>query len=303
MSFVHAFETGALGTLVLGGAQIGMAYGIANKVGKPDRRRVGEILSSAWAAGVAVIDTAQAYGDSEAAIGEHLRNHRGQRFYVTSKLSAKIDHTEPEAIVRAGRQSVSVIGQPLASLLLHDAAALRGWKHGVCDGLRRCVDEGIAETIGVSIYTPAEFQAALDLPELRVIQAPFNVLDRRLLVTGLLHQAIDAGRIVILRSVLLQGLLTLEENEVPHHLAFAAADLSAWRALCKIHGESLVGAALAYVRRVAPRALMVIGSDLPEQVAANAALVAHARASDGLVEGINALPIASERTINPVQWR
>jgi len=47
VSFVDAFKANRLNTLVLGAAQLGMRYGIANVSGKPDKTRAAEILSAA----------------------------------------------------------------------------------------------------------------------------------------------------------------------------------------------------------------------------------------------------------------
>ncbi len=302
MRFVDAFDAGRLGTLVLGAAQLGMDYGVANKDGKPDRHRVSAILSAAWRAGVAVIDTAQAYGDSERVIGEHLRSHPERTFHVISKLAPATDHGDSDAVFRAGQSSRERIGQPLAALMLHDASALRCWKDGLHGGLQRCVDEGVAENIGASVYTPTEFLSVLEIPEIRVLQAPFNALDRRLLDTGLLARAVDSGRIVILRSVFLQGLLVLEQADLPERFQFAATELMRWRRLCAQNGESCAAVAVGFVRRAAPRALIVIGSERAEQVEANAALLAGADLPESLFSAINSMPAVPERIVNPTLW-
>ncbi len=59
-------------SLVLGGAQFGMPYGIANRAGKPGDDELHAILALAEAAGVSHLDTAAGYGDSEHRIGSAL---------------------------------------------------------------------------------------------------------------------------------------------------------------------------------------------------------------------------------------
>ncbi len=54
--------------LVLGTAQFGMDYGIANVGGKPLKKEVFRILDLAWEKGVRRFDTAPGYG-SEALLG------------------------------------------------------------------------------------------------------------------------------------------------------------------------------------------------------------------------------------------
>ncbi|MFD0516840.1 aldo/keto reductase [Paractinoplanes durhamensis] len=55
--------------LILGTAQLGMAYGIANRTGAPDDDAAAGILAAARDLGITHLDTARAYGDSENRIG------------------------------------------------------------------------------------------------------------------------------------------------------------------------------------------------------------------------------------------
>ena len=57
---------------VVGAAQLGLKYGVANRKGKPNADLTKKILAAAWRGGARVIDTAQAYGESETAIREAL---------------------------------------------------------------------------------------------------------------------------------------------------------------------------------------------------------------------------------------
>ena len=54
--------------LALGSVNFGMNYGLTNYAGKISQLEIAKILSEAEVAGIKVIDTAQAYGDSEARI-------------------------------------------------------------------------------------------------------------------------------------------------------------------------------------------------------------------------------------------
>lgn len=59
--------------LVLGTAQLGMAYGIANRSGEPDAKRARRIVMTAWDKRIREFDTAQAYGSSEQVLGDSIR--------------------------------------------------------------------------------------------------------------------------------------------------------------------------------------------------------------------------------------
>lgn len=56
--------------LVLGTAQLGLDYGIANKIGKPEKNKAFEIMKYAVENGINYFDTAYNYGNSEIIIGK-----------------------------------------------------------------------------------------------------------------------------------------------------------------------------------------------------------------------------------------
>ena len=56
--------------LALGTAQFGLADGLNNAAGQPSTTAVAEVLAAAQAAGLTLLDTAAAYGNSEARLGE-----------------------------------------------------------------------------------------------------------------------------------------------------------------------------------------------------------------------------------------
>ena len=61
--------------LVLGTAQLGTNYGIANRMGKPDFDTAEAIIKTTWDAGIREFDTAQGYGDSEQVLGEVFQKY------------------------------------------------------------------------------------------------------------------------------------------------------------------------------------------------------------------------------------
>lgn len=57
---------------MVGTAQFGLPYGIANRVGQPSVREVCDILACAVRGGATTLDTASEYGESEAVLGRVL---------------------------------------------------------------------------------------------------------------------------------------------------------------------------------------------------------------------------------------
>ena len=97
--------------LVLGTAQLGMHYGIANKTGQPDMLAVKSMITGAWEGGVREFDTGQAYGESESVLGKAL-NALGitREARVISKFDPTVDHHDSTAMrrsVETGEDSVA----------------------------------------------------------------------------------------------------------------------------------------------------------------------------------------------------
>ena len=100
--------------LVVGSVQLGLPYGIANRTGKPARATALRLVKRAADAGVAVFDTARAYGDAEDRLGEALE---GRSVRTITKLSP-LSELPPDASSEAARAAVE-------SSIEHSLAALR----------------------------------------------------------------------------------------------------------------------------------------------------------------------------------
>ncbi len=283
---------------VLGAAQLGLAYGIANR--NPGPADAPALLAAAEAAGLRTVDTAPHYGTSEDAIGGYLRANPDSRLEVVSKLHPDIDAAAADVVHESVAGSRALIGRPLAALLVHRAEHLAAWDGPVGDGLRRARDAGLTRVLGASVYTPEDFARALEIPDVRHIQAPFNLLDRRLLTTGLLDRAAERGVTVHLRSLLLQGLLAMDR--LPPRMAFATPAVDRVGAVCRRHGVTPTAAALAWAARRGGAAGLVIGCDGAGQLRDSLALLAGAGISDACLADLDDLPQADPRVINPALW-
>ena len=73
---------------VLGTANFGLNYGLANRVGKVSQNELMKVIALCEGAGVEFIDTAQAYGDSEARLGVLCDD---RRFKMITKIGGGSD--------------------------------------------------------------------------------------------------------------------------------------------------------------------------------------------------------------------
>lgn len=196
--------------LCLGTAQFGLPYGITNRAGKVSESEVQALLIEARAAGVTLLDTAQAYGDAEEVLGRSLPP--GHAFKLISKLAPQPqpaftadDRVEWE---QAFTRTCELLGnQGLDTLLVHSALDLikPGAEH-LREWLLSLRGRGLVQRLGVSVYGGTEL---IDLPSdlLDVVQLPLSLYDQRLLVDGTIDRLLESGCAVHVRSIYLQGLL------------------------------------------------------------------------------------------------
>jgi len=141
--------------LALGTAQFGFPYGIANASGQVCLDEAAAILDQAWKAGFRVLDTAIAYGDSEACLGEV--GIRG--FNIITKLPAVPENCDDIAGWVHGQIAASLGRLRVASMhgvLLHRPDQLLSRDGKVLfRALQSLKDNGQAQKIGVSIYSAA----------------------------------------------------------------------------------------------------------------------------------------------------
>lgn len=210
--------------MALGTAQFGHAYGIANQTGQVSRDDAAAILDHAWKAGVHTLDTAIAYGESEQRLGEIGI----ARWRVISKLSAIPDPCVDVAVsvqewVMGSLERLRI--PKLWGLLLHRPQQLLGSRgDALFQALLAIKEQGMVEKIGISIYDPSELDALCPHYHFDVVQAPFNIMDRRLATSGWLERLHQAGTEIHIRSVFLQGLLLMKATNRP-------ATFNRWRPL------------------------------------------------------------------------
>ena len=201
--------------LALGTAQFGLDYGIANESGKIKILDAKNILEFARVSKIDLIDTAIGYGDSEKVIGEI----GAQEFKIVSKLPPFTENLlDIDLWLKNNVQSsLKRLGVKfLYGLLLHRPGDLRGdMGKKLIKALKKIQSQGLIKKIGLSIYDPRELDEFINLIEPDIIQAPLNIIDRRLETSGWLSKLHQSGIEVHTRSTFLQGLLLIPIKKIP----------------------------------------------------------------------------------------
>ncbi len=284
--------------LALGAAQFGQVYGVANQRGQVSLVEASQILAAGRLAGIDTIDTAIAYGDSEACLGQ--ANVFGLKV-VTKLPPVPAQCTAVSAWVRseviASLQRLRIEG--LYGLLLHQGGQL-GEECGaeLAASLKALKAEGLVQKIGVSIYAPDGLEIATAAGVLDLVQAPFNLFDRRLNDSGWLQRLAEHGVEVHVRSAFLQGLLLMRAAAVPNKFSPWAKQLGTWHDWLAAHPNvTAAHACLAFVTSYPQVDRVVVGVDCLaqfEQLLKAAVLP--------LPEALPNLSCTDEMLINPSNW-
>lgn len=277
-----------------------MAYGAMNERGV--RADGQSLIAKAVELGVTVLDTAQAYGDSETVLGELIAHPDRGKFDVISKIDPGIGARQTDKVLAAAEESVKKLGGPLYGLMYHDAEIAEYWRDGPGEGLRQARDAGHCRKIGISTYSPDQFARAAAEPDIDIIQAPFNVLDRRLEKDRLVETALDRGCEIHFRSLFLQGLLIADEGSIPARLSFVRPWIQKLARVCEKYSVSREEVAIGYVRQRYPDARLVIGCNDVAQLMRNFSLMARPALPRDLVSRIGRLEIPPESLVNPALW-
>lgn len=303
--------------LVLGTAQLGLVYGIANQSGKPDQVTAEKLIKTAITNGAAYIDTARMYGNSEEVIGNAIKSGWEGRAKVITKLSpltecpSNATRETINAFVDASvfRSCSALRTQKIDVLMLHRASHLSDWSGAVWARLLEHKADGTLKALGASVQSPLELQQAIDNPEVEFVQMPFNVLDWRwdALIPKIRATKRQRSLVVHVRSALLQGLLPSTKSEywykanVPHPNLVIE-----WLARqCNEVGRSSVADfCLSFVKSLDWIDGVVVGTESCEQLIQNIQVFSGADLSNQEIQSImNARPLLEEQSLNPACWR
>lgn len=285
--------------LALGTVQFGLDYGINNTAGRPTDATVDDILRTAWTAGLTLLDTAAAYGDSESRLGAWLSepgNHR-LPFQLVSKLAA----APAQQVHQQLQESLARLRQAhLYGVLFHDFTAFRQYP-SAWQALQEARAEGIVQRIGVSLYHPQEAEWLLaEGLDIDLVQLPFSVLDQRF--SSVLPRLQQHGVEVHARSAFLQGLLLREPAMLPKFFAPLASKIAQLRALAEQASIPLPALLLLFAAFAPGVSRAVIGVDTADNLRANLAAATFRQAAEQLRPTLQQLAEETTEFILPYTW-
>ena len=283
--------------LALGTVQFGLLYGIANQNGQVTRLTAKAMLQLSAANGIDTLDTAMVYGESEVCLGEVGT----QGFKLVTKLPLVPDGcidvrgwVQQQVAASLARLGVSAV----YGLLLHCPEQLLGAVgKELYQTLQSLKETGLVQKVGVSIYAPSELEMLTQQYRLDLVQAPLNLVDRRLHTTGWLQRLKGEGVEIHTRSAFLQGLLLMPHVSIPAKFAPWSHLWDKWHEWLSRYNVSAVQACLAFPLLFPEIDRVVVGAESViqlEQIISAATNVVPNYLPD--------LHCEAEALINPSRW-
>ena len=249
--------------LMLGTVQFGLDYGIANKAGQPAYEVARDIIACAYEGGVNCLDTAALYGDSEEVLGRALSELKiADKMVVATKVCHLADDlaaSEADAIIEESvmRSMRRLRMDVLPICLFHNETNFLGY----ADSLLKLRDRGLVGYIGSSVTTPGAASTIVRSGLADAVQMPTSVLDRRFVRIGVCDQAAKRGTALFARSIYLQGLLLMPEDEILPELADVIPVRRNLQTLAEQAGMTISELAVRYVLGISGITSLVVGVD------------------------------------------
>lgn len=252
--------------LCLGTVQFGMDYGIMG-VKKPVLEDAVKCLDYATQNGIMAIDTAKAYGTAEDVVGEFLKRRTiaRERLFLSTKFRPnfldKIISEQYEAVIEQELMSqLKILHTDYVDAYLFHSARY-AFDEEKLQAIYKMKEKGYAKKVGVSVYDPEEAEACFKSPYVDFIQVPYSIFDRRMKERGIFDSPERGGCEIHTRSAFIQGLIIMEEEQIPLYLEKARPIVHKIKCICNENNVDRVQLALQYVKMEKSVSHLVFGVD------------------------------------------
>ena len=285
--------------LILGTVQFGLDYGINNTAGKPSKENIKSILDLAYNSGIQLLDTAEAYGDSQNKIGEY-HNNSTNKFNVITKFSSNTEGFSLNIIERVYNNLKILDVDKLYCYMFHSFDDFNKYFEKYRKELLTLKRDGIINNIGVSLYSNNELESVLKFNEITLVQLPFNLLDNNNKRGNIIKKAKAKGIEIHTRSVFLQGLFFKNTSEFTLKIKPLEPYLNLLNDLCD-EEYKMNDLALNYVCNQKNIDKVLIGVDNVHQLESNI-FSEKKNIKKESTNNIEAIDVEETKLLNPSNW-
>tara|TARA_R110002073_G_scaffold325056_1_gene503572 strand:+ start:7750 stop:8619 length:870 start_codon:yes stop_codon:yes gene_type:complete len=284
--------------IILGTVQLGLDYGINNTHGKPSLGEAFQILNYAYDNGIRILDTAEAYGNSQEVIGLFHDEYPEKKFKIITKLNEANCKLNLSQRISENCNTLNV--EQLDCYMLHNYTVLKK-NEELYFKLQEVRKNTFTHKIGISLYSNEEIEDVLNnYEEFDVLQVPFNLFDNEIKRGKLLSKAKEKGFEVHTRSVFLQGLFFKSIEDLPEKLTQIIKYQKMLDEISKHSDISIVELAIQYVLQKIYIDKMLIGVDTIDQLKRNIFLASKkSKVPHSTIDKINVL---EKELLNPSNW-
>lgn len=256
------------------------------------------LLRYAIERGVAYLDTAALYGESERAIGELASECAQRGVRICTKVSP--EGLQPDSIEQATRASLERLrSSAVDTLMLHSVtgellrspAIGRAW-----DGVRK---HALAVRIGASTYGIDDARFALGTEWCDSLQVEHSILNQSVLRA--IADVRRTGQEIVVRSVLCKGLLTRGALDLSLPTAVAAR-VTAIEEIARGWGMTLPSLAIRFALDTPGVNIVVVGVASRKQLDEALSAAALPPLSDGRYRELAAMDASYEDWSHPERW-
>tara|TARA_B100000530_G_scaffold324585_1_gene261450 strand:+ start:227 stop:1099 length:873 start_codon:yes stop_codon:yes gene_type:complete len=214
--------------VILGSAQFMQGYGIANNPDNYSIEEMHKVLDYSSTIGIDTIDTAHAYGNTEKILGDYGVDS----FKIITKIPKQEKKSKSSQVWIASKLEESLKNLKIESihcLHLHnpkDILTSEGKK--IVSQLKQLKKNGLIQNIGFSLYNSDQLEDLLSIMTPDIVQVPLNVFDRRMIENGTINNLYDQDISIHIRSIFLQGLLIMKQEDRPDYFKNWGALFKKW---------------------------------------------------------------------------
>ncbi|HUX95600.1 MAG TPA: aldo/keto reductase [Bacteroidales bacterium] len=283
--------------LILGTVQFGLDYGINNHSGKPSEEQTFNILDEARRLGIKRLDTADAYGKAINIIGRYHSKHHV--FKILNKFTFSDQSCDIAGKVNKSLKTLNIDSFDVYSYHSFFDFESNHESQKILQGLK---NEKLIKNIGISVYTNQEFEKAINSEVIDVIQLPFNILDNHVKRGLLLEKAKKNSKEIHVRSVFLQGLIFMNEVQIPEKLKPLSPYLMNIVSFCRNQHLSLAEIAMTYAFTYPYIDGVLIGVDNIDQLKTNISCI-RSEYADTITDFIETINVTEAELLNPSFWK
>ena len=196
--------------LILGTANFGTQYGIANDTKKISLNEINKILTLSKNK-VKYLDTASNYKNAEKIIGSNANKKNFKIITKLPEIGNKISSIDNFVL----KSSKNLKSKQLHTVMVHSINDLRSKNLiKILSSLNRLKKQKKIKKIGVSVYSENNLLKIIDSSPIDIVQLPASIFDTRFLKKKILNRLKKKKIKIFVRSIFLQGVIFLTDYKL-----------------------------------------------------------------------------------------